>query len=324
VAGTLRQMTGEITRRRPRVVINTIGPFVETTPLLATACMTAGSDYVDIANDVGSAGFLLSCHERAVGAGRTLVTGAGFGVTATESVVVKLCENRPAAARVRVDMVPSVDIEAGPMGEALAGTIVAGLPGAPGGGRYAGRRYEHGRLVRAPIGADPESLTLPDGSRVTTAGMPLGELLAAQRASGADWVLSASSEAPSSPAVRAIMPLAGALLSIGAVRGFAQRRLARVQFRQQQRPREHSWGHARIEWADGTKREGWLRTGEAQAFTGAVCAAVTARLAAGGGRPGAYTPAALFGTSLAETCGGAFLTAEPDVTAVGDTRDGQR
>jgi hypothetical protein len=28
------------------------------------------------------------------------------------------------------------------------------------------------------------------------------------------------------------------------------------------RPREHSWGHARVEWADGTVREGWLRLGD--------------------------------------------------------------
>jgi hypothetical protein len=161
--------------------------------------------------------------------------------------------------------------------------------------------------VRARIGGDVAHLTLPDGSRVTSAGMPLGELIAAQRASGAPSVIAASSEVPSSPAVRAVLPLATALLTIAPVRAFAKRRLAGVKIKARERPREHSWGHARLEWADGTIREGWLRVGEAQAYTGAVPAEVARRLLAGEGRPGAYSPAALFGSSLAEACGGEYL-----------------
>jgi short subunit dehydrogenase-like uncharacterized protein len=283
-AGSVEAMTAEIRRQQPAVVINTIGPFTATAPPVARACL-AGSDYVDLANDVAAVSALLGMNDAAAAAGRTMVTGAGFGVTATESVVVKLCEGRPAPARVRVDMVPSLEVEAGTIGEALAGTILEGLPGVGGGGRYEGRRYAGGRLVRAWIGGDLAHLTLPDGSRVTSAGMPLGELIAAQRASGAPSVIAASSEAPSSPAVRAVLPLVTALLAIAPVRAFAKRRLAGVKLKARERPREHSWGHARLEWADGTVREGWLRVGEAQAYTGAVPAEVARRLLAGEGRP---------------------------------------
>jgi short subunit dehydrogenase-like uncharacterized protein len=306
VAASTEVMAAEIRRKQPAVVINTIGPFTVTGAPLARACLPA-SHYVDLANDLAAVAALLAMNEAAADAGRTLVTGAGFGVTATESVVVTLCEGRPAPARVRVDMVPSLEIEAGVIGEALAGTILDGLPGVDGGGRYDGRRYADGRLVRARIGGDAVQLTLPDGSQVTTASMPLGELMAAQRASGAPSAVAASSEAPSSPAVRAALPLATALLAIAPVRAFAKRRLAGVKFKARERPREHSWGHARLEWADGTAREGWLRVGEAQAFTGAVPAEVARRLLAGEGKPGAFTPAALFGPSLAQACGGEYL-----------------
>jgi hypothetical protein len=204
-------------------------------------------------------------------------------------------------------MIPSLETEGGPIGEALSGTILDGLPGVEGGGRYDGRRYQNGRLVRARIGGDVAHFTLPDGARVTTAGMPLGELIAAQRASGAPSVIAASSEAPTSPVVRAVLPLATALLAVGPVRDFAKSRLARIRLKARPRPREHSWGHARIEWADGTTREGWLRIGDAQAFTGAVPAEITRRLLAGEGRPGSYTPAALFGPSLAQACGGEYM-----------------
>ncbi|MEV4515522.1 hypothetical protein AB0K00_42015 [Dactylosporangium sp. NPDC049525] len=305
VAGSVAETADAIRRDRPAVVVNTIGPFTDTAAPLLDACLSA-SDYLDLANDLAAVSATLGRADAFAAAGRTAVTGAGFGVTATESVVVKLCEGRPAPRRVRIDMVPSLTVEAGAVGDALAGTIVEGLPGVEGGGRFQGRRYRDGRLVPDKLAGDPIRLVLPDGSTVTTASMPLGELMAAQRASGAADVVCASSEAPASPVVRAILPAATALLHIGPVRAFARRRLAAVRFKAAPKPREHSWGHAVIEWADGSVREGWLRVGEAQAWTGAVPAEVVRRLLDGEGKPGAYTPAALFGPTLAESCGGEY------------------
>jgi short subunit dehydrogenase-like uncharacterized protein len=310
-AGRLAEAAGQA---GGAVVINTIGPFATTAPELIEACLP-GSDYLDLANDVAAVSAVLSLGDRAAAAGRTVLTGAGFGVTATESVVVRLCQDRPVPARVRVDMVPSISLEAGPLGDALAGSLLDGLPGVPGGGRYQGRRYDHGRLATARLGGESARLTLPDGGEVTTASMPLGELIAAQRASGAPSVIAASSEMPSSPLIRAILPLATALLLIGPVREYAKSRLARVQLKVRERPREHSWGHAVVTWPDGTTREGWLRLGDAQAFTGAVPAEIARRLLDGQGRPGAYTPAALFGPSLAEAAGAEYLIADAPAAA---------
>jgi hypothetical protein len=320
VAASIEAAAAEIQRQQPAVVINTVGPFTTTAGPLVRACLPA-SHYVDLANDLPAVAALVDLDQQATAAGKTLVTGAGFGVTATESVVVQLIQRRSeqpgrpsdpelakAPARVRVDMVPSLALEAGVFGEALAGTILDGFPDARGRGRYEGRRYEDGRLVRARIAGDPASLTLPDGTKVTTASMPLGELIAAQRASGAPSVISASSEAPSSPAIRALLPLATTLLAIGPVRAFARKRLAAVKFEDRERPREYSYGHARLEWPDGTVQDGWIRLGDAQTFTGAVPAEIAHRLLNGQGRPGAYTPAALFGPSLAEACGAEYLT----------------
>jgi short subunit dehydrogenase-like uncharacterized protein len=305
VAGSLDATAAEMRRQRPAVVINTVGPFTATAGPVIDACLP-GSHYVDLANDIAAVSATLGRDEAATAAGRTLVTGAGFGVTATESVVVKLCEGRPAPLRVRVDMVPSLAMEEGVVGEALAGTILDGLPGVGGGGRFQGRQIAEGRLAPARIGGDTMRLTLPDGSEVTTASMPLGELLAAHRASGARFVLSASSEAPSAPLVRAVLPVATSLLTWAPVREFAKRRLAAVRVQAKARPREHSWGHAVVTWADGEVREGWLRLGDAQAYTGAVPAEIARRLLDGAGRPGAFTPAALFGATLAESCGGEY------------------
>ncbi|MFI5929063.1 saccharopine dehydrogenase NADP-binding domain-containing protein [Micromonospora sp. NPDC051543] len=310
VAESLAATAEKIRQQRPAVVINTIGPFTTTAGPIIDACL-GGSHYVDLANDVAAVSATLGLYSAATAADRTLVTGAGFGVTATESVVVKLCDGRPTPLRVRVDMVPSLAIEQGQIGEALAATILDGLPGVAGGTRFQGRQIADGRLAPARLGGDALRLTLPDGSQVTTASMPLGELLAAQRASGARFVVSASSEAPSAPLIQAVLPAATALLQWAPLREFAKRRLASVRMKAADRPRQHSWGHAVVTWSDGETREGWLRLGEAQAYTGAVPAEVTRRLLAGDGQPGAYTPAALFGAALAESCGGEYLLTEP-------------
>ncbi|MFG1605051.1 hypothetical protein [Actinoplanes sp. NPDC049265] len=301
VAGTVEETIAALRRDRPAAVINTIGPFGVTGVPIATACLPF-AHYADLANDVGAVAALLALDARATAAGRSVVTGAGFGVTATESVVVKLCQDRPPAAEVRVDMVPSLAMAEGRLGEALAASLLDGLPGVEGGRRFQGRRYTGGRLAPARLGGAARQLTLPDGNRVTTVGVPFGELVAAQRASGAPEVVSATSElAPARP----VLPLAG-LLAIGPLRRFLIRRMAAVRVKAAPKPRERSWGHARVRWADGTVREGWLGIGDAQAYTGAVAAEVVRRLLAGEGRPGAYTPAALFGPSLAESCGGEY------------------
>ncbi|PRX99628.1 hypothetical protein [Allonocardiopsis opalescens] len=306
---SLPAMATEITRQGPAVVINTVGPFAATALPIIRACLPA-SHYIDLANDVGSVAATLAGHDQAAAAGRTVVTAAGFGATAAESIVLRLRADRPDAAKVRVDVVPSFGVEKGVMGEALAASILDGLPGVEGGRRYQGRRIENGRLVPARIGADAAPLTLPDGTRVTTAGWPSGELLAAQRASGAPSVIAASSELPTSPLTRALMPVAMSLLEITPIRAFATRRLAEVSFEARERPREFSWAHALLEWPDGTRRAGWLRVGDAQAYTGAVPAEVAVRLAAGGAPAGAHTPAVLFGPGLAEACGGTYIVGD--------------
>jgi hypothetical protein len=253
----------EIRQQRPAVVINTVGPFTTTAPHITDTCRAAGSHYIDLANDVAALSAAFKMHDAATQAGHALVTGAGFGVTATQSVVVKLREGRPAALRVRVDMVPSIAMEKGAAGEALIGTLLGSLEG---------RQITNGRLAPARIFSDAQRLTLPDGSQVTTAGMPLGELLAAQRASGARDVLSASSEAPSSPLIRSMMPAVSTLMRWERLRSFTTRSLlARVRVKAKERPRDHSWGHAVVTWSDdGETREGWLRLGDAQEYTGAV------------------------------------------------------
>ncbi|MGI5241127.1 saccharopine dehydrogenase NADP-binding domain-containing protein [Dactylosporangium sp. CA-139066] len=282
----------------PGVVVNTIGPFTETGPVVAGAC-PPGTHYLDLSNELPSIAGLLDLHPE----GRTVVPGAGFGVLATESVVLRLCAGEPAPLRVRVDALASVRNEPGVLGEALAASLVGALAGG-------GRRYEHGRLVRVRLAGDVERFTLPEGTTAATAGGPSGELEAARRVSGAPFVVAANVHVPTGRAIRAVLPAAAALLSVPALRRFAVRRLAAVEVKANEPARPHSWARARVEWAGGRVRTGWLRAGDGMDFTVAAAAEVAARLARGEGRPGAYTPGALFGPSLAEAAGAEFVAVD--------------
>ncbi|MEQ0559432.1 hypothetical protein ABJI51_10160 [Amycolatopsis sp. NEAU-NG30] len=288
VADGAAAIAAEIRRRRPAVVVNTIGEYAATAPAIARACLPGGH-YVDMAADLPAVRRLLDLHDEALSGGSTFVTGAGFGVLATEAVVAKLCEGRATPSHVQVDALASVASEGGTVGVALAASIVDAM------------------TAVSARGAKPRTLVLPDGETAKVAGIPSGELLAAQRASGTPDVTVFSGLAPTAPAVRAVLPLLGRLVSIPAVRRFTIRRLAAVRTKPAPRPRTHTWGHAVVTWPDGTRREGWLRADEAMDFTAAVVAETAVRLARGEGKPGAHTPASALGADVAEAAGGTFL-----------------
>lgn len=307
-AETLSEMTSLITKHRPTVVINTIGPFTQTAMVVAQAC-TDGTHYIDLSNELPSVLDILGLHERAVSKGITLVTGAGFGVLGTESVVLALCKDRPTALRVRCAAIPGVAVEPGPLGEAFALSITEGLA-------TGGRRYENGKLVRVAALGDYEAVPLPDGKLVKTASAPSGELEAAKRASGAAFAVSASSMVPTAPFLRAILPTLLTVMKIGAVRRFVARRIAAIDVKPVAEVLPQiSWSHARVEWSSGEVRQGWMRTSDAMVFTAEVMAQVAIRLANGDGRPGAYTPGALFGPELATACGGEIVIQARDSDA---------
>ncbi|MEU6512293.1 saccharopine dehydrogenase NADP-binding domain-containing protein [Streptomyces sp. NPDC046942] len=299
VADAVERMASEITRRRPAVVVNALGSYTETAVPLARACMPGGH-YVDLAADLTAIPRLLALHQEAADACSTLITGAGFGILATEAVVVKLCEGRSIPHEVRVDALASVATDAGTMGTAFAATTVDVITSG-------GRRYKNGHMVKTRLGSDVQTHMLPDGQTVKSASAPSGELLAAQRASAAPNVSVTSALAPTSCIVRAVLPLFATLLSVPGLRRLAVRQMAKAPIKAAPRPRTHSWGHVVVTWGDGSRREGWLRADDGMDYTADVITRTAVRLVQGEAPSGAYTPAAAFGPDLATAAGGNFL-----------------
>src|SRR5690242_6693482 len=74
------------------VVLSTIGPFARQAGPVIDACLAAGVSYVDIANEWAAVRGLLDRDEQARAHAVTLVTGAGFGPAATETLVLRLVD----------------------------------------------------------------------------------------------------------------------------------------------------------------------------------------------------------------------------------------
>jgi len=289
-------LTSALAQRAPGVLVNTAGPF-SATGTTARTCLRHGVHYVDLANELDPVLALLSLDRQAREAGCVLVTGAGFGVAATEAVVLAVRGEHGPAAAARVAAMPVVD--------GVGPAVVASVMYAMGGG---GRRYVDGRIERFRLGEGFARTPLPDGSWVATLAVPTGELEAARRASGASNVIAASSELPTGRVVRAMLPFVGRVLAISPVRRGV---LAAVSRSRLQPPGpstgDTSWAHAELIWPDGTRRQGWLSTGEAYAFTARVAVEVACVLADGLGRPGAHTPGTLAGVGLIELAGDKVL-----------------
>ena len=294
----LTELSTLIGAEKPAVVVNTIGPFSLTTMALARASMAAGTHYVDLANELEPVRALLDLDADAQRHKVTLVTGAGFGVLATETLVIELRSDRP-AERARVAALPAVD----EMGSAVLASVIDALA-------HGGRRYRDGHLVRSRLGADHARIPLPGLPARDALAVPTGELEAAHRASGAGDVLAYSSEVPSGPMVRALLPAVSALLAARPIRAGLQGFVSRMRLSPPVKSGDVSWAYARLQWPDGTHREAWLRTGEGYDFTAKVAAHTAARISNGAAKAGAFTPGALFGTDLARDAGAEIITTE--------------
>ncbi len=160
------------------VVLTTVGPFARYSAPVVEACLAAGVGYVDIANELPAVRALLERDEEAKSCGVTLVTGAGFGPAATETLVLRLVSRLGGAPdRVRVAAAPAVVHESHGVRETVLATLPEGAT-----------TYVGGELVRAPLGSGMEILDFGGAKRRMLPG-PVGDLEAARLASGAADVI---------------------------------------------------------------------------------------------------------------------------------------
>jgi short subunit dehydrogenase-like uncharacterized protein len=160
------------------VVLSTVGPFARLAGPVIDACLAAGVSYVDIANEWPAVRALLDRDEQARAHAVTLVTGAGFGPAATETLVLRLVERTAGTPeRVRVAAAAGVARQS----DGVRQTIQESLP-------EGAITYRDGQLVREPLGSGATTVTFGGTKRQMLPG-PVADLEAARLASGAPDVV---------------------------------------------------------------------------------------------------------------------------------------
>ncbi len=156
------------------IVLSVIGPFTRHAGPVIDACLTAGVPYVDIANEWPAVRGLLDRGDAARARDVALVTGAGFGPAATETLVLRLVERLGVVpARVRVAAAAAVASQ----GNAVRQTVQESLP-------QGAITYRGGQILRDALGSGATVLTFGGAQRQMLPG-PVGDLETARLASGA-------------------------------------------------------------------------------------------------------------------------------------------
>jgi len=172
------------------VVLSTIGPFARQAGPVIDACLAAGVSYVDIANEWAAVRGLLDRDEQARAHAVTLVTGAGFGPAATETLVLRLAEQMGVVPdRVRVAAAAEVTRHSDGVRQTIQEFLSQGVA----------ITYRDSQVVREALGSGATVLTFGGAQRPMLPG-PVGDLEAARLASGAANVVAyiADPAAPSS------------------------------------------------------------------------------------------------------------------------------
>jgi saccharopine dehydrogenase (NAD+, L-lysine-forming) len=158
-----------------RAVLSTIGPFTRQAGPVIDACLAANVPYVDIANEWPAVRGLLDREEQARAHAVTLVTGAGFGPAATETLVLRLVEQLGGVPDlVRVAAAAGVARRSEGVRQTMEESLSHGVT----------ITYRDDQVVRETLGSGATIVTFGGAQRQMLPG-PVGDLETAKLASGA-------------------------------------------------------------------------------------------------------------------------------------------
>ncbi|HEX7827279.1 MAG TPA: saccharopine dehydrogenase NADP-binding domain-containing protein [Mycobacterium sp.] len=290
---------------RPDLVLNLVGPSTETAPPVLDWCLRNGAHYCDVANELDAFEHTLGRDDAARRAAVSVVTGAGFGVVATEALVLALRGNRPPASSARVAAMPGMATKGRNVAASAVEVLAAG-----------GRAYRSGVLTHTRPGSAHWRIPTPSGADMGGLGVAVGDLESARRASGAGDVDAFTAEIPANGLVRAVLPALTKATRYGPIRRAIEYGVGLTDSPGPAGKDDDyvSLSYAQLDWANGESRAGWLQMGDGYEFSGKVGTAVVLAQLAGRVPPGAHTPASVLGPELAFATGATFVVDEAHTT----------
>jgi short subunit dehydrogenase-like uncharacterized protein len=268
--------------RRGSRVLHVAGPYTVTAAPMLDACMATRTPYLDVDGELGSFAGALARDAEARAARVPVLVGAGFGVTAAESVAMHVARRARGARRLLLGVHSANAYKSA--AAALSKLDVLGRGGA---------WIQDGELKLGPM-AHARFRAIVDAARHTFVAAPLAEALAAHRCTGIrDVVAGVPVSALVAPILRLAAPLIHGLLRRPRVRRFLERRVRRPAPAAQPAPAERSFVWAQASGAEGTTTA-VLSLGEGYAFAASAMVRSSERLSSFDGI-GTWTPGAAFG-----------------------------
>jgi saccharopine dehydrogenase (NAD+, L-lysine-forming) len=276
-------------------VLHAAGPFVRTALPMVEACLAERVPYLDITGEIEVFERVFRLDARARAAGVALLPGAGFDVVPSDGLALTLKERLPAATHLDLAFVSEG-------GTWSRGTLATRLESIDRGG--AERR--DGRLVPVPPAADGFLLALPTGRRYVVQ-IPWGDIATAWRTTGIGNLRTFAGMPPRTARrlrrARPLFALAGWTPVRRLLQALVRATVSGPDERMRREARMELWGRA---WdaASGRSVEAGLATPEGYAFTAIAAVECARRIEAGDLAPGAWTPAAAFGSRFAASLPG--------------------
>ncbi|MCS7085547.1 MAG: saccharopine dehydrogenase [Bacteroidia bacterium] len=270
------------------------GPFVHTYEPAAAECLRVGACYLDVTGEIPVFAALYARDAEARHAGAALIPGMGFDVVPTDCLAVYAVEN----FRSLYGASPShLQIAVCTDGVFSGGTLktmleMAALPGM-------GFQVKNGKIIPSPWGARVKSFSFGKFER-TAAGVPMADLLSAQKSTGAANVetYAVVSESALSWA-RSLRPLLGTAVKVGFLRKAAQAAVKAWVRGPDEHTRQNARSYFYAQASDGAGRSFEARMESIEAYRMTALCVVNAVETLAQNRPvGALTPAQAFGADF--------------------------
>ncbi len=271
------------------LVFQAAGPFTRTSEPVIQACLMGGTHYADIANEVPVFQMTRSYDEKAKQRDICLMTGASFGVIATDCLACYIADQFPDATSLEAAIVLYSSVRS-------AGALKSGLDMLRDGGLV----WQNGNLVYQRLGKGAKHIAFPDGIH-TLIPAPFGELEALHMTTGIPTITVYSSALPSGTLSRLALPLVGQLLKRDAFRRIVenivdwQTRSASMEQKHVESGKSYIWAHAGN--SNGKEVQAWLEMGEGYLFSAAASVRAVEQILIKRPR-GAMTPAQAFGADF--------------------------
>ena len=268
-------------------VLNCAGPFSETARPLYSACLDAGTDYLDITGEIDVLEAIAGRQEEADAQEVTLLPAVGFDVVPTDCLAVHLAE--------RVESPTHLALALDGLSTYSPGTlksIIEGM-GRPGAVR------ENGRIETVPPAHETRQLDFGQGPK-TAVTIPWGDVSTAYRTTGIENVQTYATVPKYAPQVmHKTRPLAP-ILRLGPVQSAAKAVVEKFVSGPSEKERaKHTvriWGE--VVGASGDRAVTRLKTPDSYELTAETAVEAARRVLAGDVEAGFHTPGSAFGADF--------------------------